>query len=243
MVNTSGWRAADRVAIVTGGSRGVGRETIRRLASVGYGVVVNYVHDQPQAEAIVQAVLEARGNAVTVRADVTDVLDVDRLFSQTIETYGAVDAVVHAVRGHIAPATLTELSLEEFDEMCRTSTRATLIVNRAAARMLRAGGAIVNLLTSVNASASPTYGGHAMSAAAVDALTCVLASELRDRDVTVNAVSLDVDDPCVPRSVAEVVTYLLGNDARGVTGQVIHLDTRGHTSGHHRCESGPALAR
>ena len=72
----------------------------------------------------------------------------------------------------------------------------------------------------------PDYGAYAMTAAAVDALTRVLARELRERDITVNAVSLDIDEACVPSSVAEVVTYLLGDDARGITGHVIHIDDR-----------------
>src|SRR5262245_44566989 len=102
MVIASRGAGEGRVAIVTGGSRGMGRETIQRLASLGYAVVVNYVHDQRTAESTVDAVLDGRGAAVAIRADVADLLDVERLFSQTIETFGAVDAIVHAVRGHVA---------------------------------------------------------------------------------------------------------------------------------------------
>ena len=214
----------ERVAIVTGGSRGMGRETVERLARLGYAVVVNYVHDQRTAESTVESVLEGRGAAVAIRADVTDVLDVDRLFTQTIETFGAVDAVVHAVRGHVAASSLTDLPLDDFDEMFRTSLRATFIVNRMAASLLSNGGAIVNLFSSVAASALPAYDGYAPTAAAVDTLTRVLALELVERDITVNGVSLEVDKPCAPSRVAEVVTYLLGNDGHGITGHVIHLD-------------------
>lgn len=215
-----------RVAIVTGGSRGVGRETIQRLASLGHAVVVNYVNEQRTAEATVEAVLERRGAAVAIRADVADVLDVERLFTQTIETFGAVDAVVHAVRGHVTPTPLTEVALDDFDDMCRTSIRATFIVNRMAARQVRNGGAIVNLLSSVGTSALPAYGAYAMTAAAVDALTRGLALELRERDITVNGVSLEVDKPCAPSSVAEVVTYLLRDNGHRISGNVIHLDDR-----------------
>jgi 3-oxoacyl-[acyl-carrier protein] reductase len=204
----------------------MGRETIQRLASLGYGVVVNYVHDQRAAESTVDAVLAGRGTAVAIRADVSDALDVDRLFEQTIETFGAVDAVVHAVRGHVAAAPLTELGFDDFDEMCRTNLRAAFIVNRMAARQLRNGGAIVNLFSSVGASALPNYGGYATTSAAVDALTRVLALELRERDITVNGLSLKVDEACAPSKVAEVVTYLLGDDGHGITGHVIQLDDR-----------------
>jgi 3-oxoacyl-[acyl-carrier protein] reductase len=215
-----------RVAIVTGGSRGMGRETTQKLASLGYAVVVNYVHDQRTAESTVDAVLEGRGAAVAIRADVSDVLDVERLFGQTIETFGAVDAVVHAVRGRVAPSPLTEVAFDDFDEMCRTNLRATFIVNRMAARQLRSGGAIVNLFSSVAPPALPSFGGYATTSAAVDALTRVLALELRERDITVNALSFEVDKACVPQRVAEVVMYLLGNEGHVITGHVIHLDDR-----------------
>ena len=226
MVISPDGRRKGRVAIVTGGSRGMGRETVQRLASLGYAVVVNYVHDQRTAESTVDAVLDGRGAAVAIRADVSDVLDVERLFAQTIETFGAVDAVVHAVRGHVAPTPLTEVALDDFDEMCRTNVRATFIVNRMAARQLRNGGAIVNLFSSVGASALPATARTRRPAAAVDALTRVLALELRERDITVNGVSLEVDKPCAPSRVAEVVTYLLGDEGHGITGHVIHLDDR-----------------
>jgi 3-oxoacyl-[acyl-carrier protein] reductase len=215
-----------RAAIVTGGSRGMGRETVQRLASLGYAVVVNYVHDQRTAESTVDAVLDSRGAAVAIRADVSDALDVERLFDQAIETFGGVDAVVHAVRGHFAPAPLTEIALDDFDEMCRTNLRATFIVNRTAARQLRSGGAIVNLLSSVPTPALPAFGAYATTTAAVQALTRLLALELRERDITVNGVSLAVEKGCAPRRVAQVVTHLLGEEGHSITGHVIHLDDR-----------------
>ncbi len=212
-----------RVAIVTGASRGMGREDIQRLASLGYAVVVNYVHDQRTAESTVDAVLEARGAAVAIRADVSDALDVERLFAQTIETFGAVDAVVHAVWGHVAPAALTEVALDDFDEMCRT-IRATFIVNQMAVRQVRNGGAIVNLFSSVDPSTLPSYSGYATTTAAVATLTRLLALEVRERRITVNGVSLAVDKAFAPSRVAQVVTYLLGDEGHSITGHVIHLE-------------------
>ena len=136
------------VAIVTGGSRGVGRETVHRLVSRGYAVVVNYVHDQRAAESTVEAVLAGNGAAVAVRADVADDVDVERLFDEAIEAFDGVDIVVHAVRSRTGPTPVTDIDLEDFDALCRINTRATLIVNREAARQLRNGGAIVNLSSS-----------------------------------------------------------------------------------------------
>jgi 3-oxoacyl-[acyl-carrier protein] reductase len=112
------------VAIVTGGSRGIGREIARKLAGRGYAVAVVYLHDQGEAEAAVEEILAAGGTAVAVRADVADELDVERLFTETAAAFGSVDVVVH------------------------TTMRGTSVVNRQAARRLRHGGAIVGVSSS-----------------------------------------------------------------------------------------------
>jgi 3-oxoacyl-[acyl-carrier protein] reductase len=109
------------VAIVTGGSCGIGREIARKLASRGYAVVVVYLRDQGEAEAAVEEILATGGTAVAVRADVADELDVERLFTETAAAFGNVDVVVH------------------------TTVRGMSVVNRQAARQLRRGGAIVNV--------------------------------------------------------------------------------------------------
>jgi 3-oxoacyl-[acyl-carrier protein] reductase len=85
----------DAVAIVTGGSHGTGREVVRMLARRRYAIAVVYLDDQSRAEATVEEVFAADGTAVAVRADVTDDLDVERLFDETIAAFGRVDAVVH----------------------------------------------------------------------------------------------------------------------------------------------------
>jgi 3-oxoacyl-[acyl-carrier protein] reductase len=215
-----------RVAVVTGGSRGIGEATVFRLAQAGYAVAVNYVHDQETADATVERVLNANGHAVAVRADVSDEVDVQRLFAATIEAFGGVDAVVHAVRGHLALAPVAEIALSDLDVMLRTTARAAFIINRQAARHVRNGGAIVNLTGSVSAPASPNYAAYATTVAAVDALARTLSLELRERDITVNALSLDVDAPCDPAGVADVIAYLVSQAGHGVSGQVIRLDHR-----------------
>jgi 3-oxoacyl-[acyl-carrier protein] reductase len=212
-----------RVAIVTGGSRGVGRAIVRSLATRDYAVVVNYLHDQRAAESTVGMVLAGNGIAVAVRADAADELDVERLFAETDWMFGGVDLVVHAVCGRVPEAPVAEVDLEQFDDLCRINTRATLIVDREAARQIRGGGAIINLTSSAVGSPRPSCGALAATKAATDALTRVLALELRARDITVNAVSLQVGG-CAPDRVAETVAYLSGADGRGVTGQVIRLD-------------------
>lgn len=214
MAIAMGTRSEPRVAVVTGGSRGIGRAVVFRLSQLGYAVVVNYVHDQQMAEATVNGVLDARGSAVAVRADVSDELDVERLFAATTEVFGAIDAVVHTVRGHVAPAPLPEMALNELDLMFRMTYRAAFVVNREAARHVRNGGAIVNLAGAVSDLASTSYGAYATATAAIAALARVLALDLRERGITVNALSIDVDQPCEPDRVADVIAFLLSAAGR-----------------------------
>jgi 3-oxoacyl-[acyl-carrier protein] reductase len=113
----------DAVAIVTG-SRGTGREIARKLASRGYAVVVVYLRDRGEADAAVEEILAANGTALAIRADLTDELDVERLFDETTAAFGGVDVVVH------------------------TAVRGTSVVERQAARQLRHGGAIIDVSNS-----------------------------------------------------------------------------------------------
>lgn len=117
-------RPTNPVAIVTGGSHGAGRAIALQLGRRGYGVVVVYLHDRAQAEAAVDDILATQGTAVTVRADVADELDVERVFGETAALFGGVDVVV------------------------LTGARDTWVVYQQAARQLRRGGAIISVATS-----------------------------------------------------------------------------------------------
>jgi 3-oxoacyl-[acyl-carrier protein] reductase len=213
----------DRVAVVTGGSRGVGREIVRELASRDYALVVGYIRNQAAAESVVEEVLAANGNALAIRADVADELDVERLFTETAESFGPVDVVVHAA-GRSAPALVTGCDLETFDAVQRTNVRGTFVVNRQAARRLRDGGAIVNLSGAAGGLALPTDAASAASMGAVEAMTRALARDLRGRHVTVNAVVPGLVGQDAAAAVAHVVALLVGDDGRGLNGQVIRID-------------------
>jgi len=215
--------ATSRVAIVTGGSRGVGGATAHRLAAYGYAVVVNYLHDQRAAELTVEAILAGRGDAVAVRADVADDLDVQRLFAETITAFGGVDVVVHTAGRHSTVTPVTEAGLDEFDALVRLNTRATFVVNQEAARHLRNGGAIVNLFSSAEDSSLRTRGLYAATKALTTVLMQALALELRERDITVNAVSPAACRPCLPGRVTDVIAYLLSEHGHRLTGQVLEV--------------------
>src|ERR1700724_1572924 len=108
------------------GSPGAGRATTPLLAACGYAVVVNSLHDQRAAESTVEAILADNGDAVAIRADIADDLDVQRLFAETIAAFGGVDVVVHAADRRITTSGVTQcIDLEEFDALVRINTRAT----------------------------------------------------------------------------------------------------------------------
>jgi 3-oxoacyl-[acyl-carrier protein] reductase len=221
--NSNESSCTDRVAIVTGGSRGIGREVVRKLARRGYAVVVGYIRDQDAADTIVDEVLAGRGRALTMRADVADELDVERLFAETANAFGGVDVVVHAA-GHnvVGPAAGDDLG--RFDALQRTIVRGTFVVVRHAAGRVRDGGAIVNLSGAAVGSVLPTDAASAASDAAVGAMMRVFGCDLRDRDITVNAVAPAWDGACGAAAIADVVAFLVGSNGRSVNGRVIQVD-------------------
>ncbi|MEU9783547.1 SDR family oxidoreductase [Streptomyces phaeochromogenes] len=236
-----------RVAIVTGGSRGIGRETAERLAGDGFAVVVNFAGNQAEADKTVAAITETGGQALAFRADVADETEVAALFGAAESTYGGVDVVVHAA-GVMTLAPLADFDLDALDRMHRTNIRGTFVVDQQAVRRLRDGGAVINFSSSVLALAIPGYSAYAASKGAVEAMTLILARELRGRDITVNAVApgptatalfLDGKDEetiarmaaqpplerlGTPDDIAGVVSFLAGPSGRWVNGQVLRAN-------------------
>jgi 3-oxoacyl-[acyl-carrier protein] reductase len=127
-----------RVAVVTGGSGGIGRQSARRLAADGLAVVINYAGNRTEADIVVAEVEQSGGRAVAVQADVAEEVAVSALFDAAEQTYGGVDVVVHAA-GIMMLAPLVELDLADFDRMHRTNVRGTFVVDQQAARRPPAG--------------------------------------------------------------------------------------------------------
>ncbi|MEV5820105.1 SDR family oxidoreductase [Micromonospora haikouensis] len=235
-----------RVAIVTGGSQGIGRQVAQRLAADGFAVVVNFATGKSAAEQVVAAIVATGGDAVAVPADVADEVAVAELFDVAERTYGGIDVVVHSA-GVASHAPVTELDLAELDRVHRVNVRGTFVVDQQAARRIRPGGALVNISSTTPRLSMPGYAAYASSKAAVDAITLILARELRGRDVTVNAVAPGAtgtdlflagkDEQTIaamaamspmgrlgdPADTAEVVAFLAG-PGRWINGQVVYVN-------------------
>ncbi|WP_416901943.1 SDR family oxidoreductase [Micromonospora echinospora] len=238
---------SQRVAIVTGGSQGIGRQIVKRLAADGYAVVLNFATSKVEAEQTVAEIVAAGGNAVAVQADVGDEFAVARLFDTAERTYGGIDVVVNSA-GIVVHAPIAELDLADLDRVHRTNIRGTFVVDQQAARRVRPGGTIVNISSTTPRLSLPGYAAYAASKAAVDAITLILARELGERDVTVNAVAPGAtatalflkgkDEQTIarmaamspmnrlgdPTDTADLVAFLASPAARWINGQVLYVN-------------------
>jgi 3-oxoacyl-[acyl-carrier protein] reductase len=234
------------VAIVTGASGGIGGAVARRLARDGMAVAVHYSGNETRARGVIDDIEANGGRAIPVRADVADEASMSGLFDRVEEEFGGVDVVVNAA-GIMLLGPLADFSLDDLDRMHRINIRGTFVVTQQAARRVRRGGAIISFSSSVVRLQFPSYAGYAASKGAVNAMTLILARELRGRDITVNAVApgptatdlfLDGKDEQTidnlaklpplerlgtPDDIAETVSYLAG-PARWVNGQILYVN-------------------
>jgi len=238
---------AARVAIVTGGSRGIGRSTAHRLAADGFAVVINYAGNASAAEAVAQEIRADGGHVIAVQGDVSRAEDVAHLFAATQEAFGRVDVVVNSA-GIMPMAPIAESSLADFDRAIAINLRGSFLMLAHAAHHLREGGRIIALSTSVIAKSFPGYGPYIASKAGVEALVPVLANELRGRGITVNAIApgpvgtelffngktaeqiahigklAPLERLGTPEEIAGAVAFLAGPDGGWVNAQVLRVN-------------------
>ncbi|MDH6219699.1 SDR family oxidoreductase [Streptomyces pseudovenezuelae] len=235
-----------RVALVTGASGGIGRAVAERLAADGIAVGVHYAGNKTRADETVAAITSAGGRAVAVGGDVADEHAMSAAFDAVEREFGGLDVVVNTA-GIMLLSPIATLDLDDLDRMHRTNIRGTFVVSQQAARRVRGGGAIINFSTSVTRLQFPAYGAYVASKGAVEAMTLVLAREMRGKDITVNAVApgptatplfLEGKDEDTianlskaaplerlgtPQDIAETVAFLAG-PARWVNGQVLYTN-------------------
>ena len=234
----------NRVAIVTGASRGIGAGVAERLAADGFTVVINYSGDVKSAEALARKIEGKADRALTAKADVSNPNAVRGMFDAAEAAFGGVDVLVNNA-GIMKLAKIADSDDALFDQHVAINLKGSFNTMREAAKRLRDGGRIVNLSTSVVGLKTETYGVYAATKAAIETMTGVLSKELRGRSITVNAVApgpvatdlfLNGKSPELidrlakmnplerlgtPEDIASTVAFLVGPDGGWINGQVL----------------------
>ncbi len=236
-----------KVAIVTGAAGGIGAAVSERLALAGFSVVVNYSGNAVPAEALVARIESVGGQAITVKADISDPAQVARMFLSAETVFGGVDVLVNNA-GVMQLATISDSDDALFDRIVAVNLKGTFNTLREAAKRLRDGGRIINFSSSVVGLLQPTYGVYAATKAAVEAMTSILAKELRGRNISVNSVApgptatklflngkpqsaidhlarlAPLERLGQPEDIAAVVAFLAGPDGAWINGQTLRAN-------------------
>jgi 3-oxoacyl-[acyl-carrier protein] reductase len=241
-------RLANKVAVVTGGSRGIGRGIALKLASEGARVVVNYRTNSAAAEGVVALVREQGGEAIAVQADVSQVAEAQRLIKTAIETYGRLDILVNNA-GTTRDMLIMLMKESDWDLVINTNLKSAFNCCKVAARtmMKQRYGRIINITSVSGLAGQAGQTNYSASKAGLIGFTKALAKELGPRNITANAVapgfvytdltadlSQEMRDLALqmtplgrfgtPEDMANAVAFLASDEAGFITGQVLSVD-------------------
>jgi 3-oxoacyl-[acyl-carrier protein] reductase len=239
-------KLSGKVALVTGGSRGIGAAIAKRLAHEGAAVAITYAASPAKADEVVSDIEAAGGKAIAIKADSGDVEAVRSAVAETVKAFGRLDVLVNNA-GALAIAPIDQFSLEEFDRLMAVNVRGLFVATQEAVRHMGEGGRVINI-GSINSDLVPFSGGavYAATKAAVAGLTRGWARDLGPRGITVNnvqpgPVDTDMNPAHGPFSeglkamialkryaqgdeIAGLVAYLAGPEAAFVTGASLKID-------------------
>jgi 3-oxoacyl-[acyl-carrier protein] reductase len=237
----------DKVAIVTGASKGIGASIAKHLATEGAAVVVNYASGKADAERVVAEIASNGGKAVAVQANVAKQSDIDRLFSETKKAFGRLDILVNNA-GVYEFAPLEQVTEASFHKHFDTNVLGLILASKAAVSHFDpAGGSIVNVSSLASTATPPNTSVYSATKAAVDAVTRSLAQELGPRNIRVNAINPGVvntegfrtagfEDSDFrkeaeaktplgrigqPDDIAPAAVFLASSDSRWITGETL----------------------
>jgi 3-oxoacyl-[acyl-carrier protein] reductase len=236
----------DKVAIVTGSSRGIGAEIARTLGGAGAKVIVNYVLNRAAADAVCLDITKMGGESLAIRADVSHSAEARILFDAAIGRFNRVDILVNNA-GVLVSRKIADITDEEFDRVLAVNTKGVFHMLREAATRMDDGGRVVSLSSTVTRLMLPNYAAYAASKGAVEQLTRVFAREVGERGITANIVSPGPVNTEMfttgkteetirrmaqmsfqgrigePRDIARAVLFLVSDDASWITGQNISV--------------------
>ena len=231
-----------KVAIVTGASNGIGQAIAERLAEDGAIVVVNYSKSSEKAQQVVVGIQGKGGKALAVQTDMSQVAEARRLVIDTVKQFNRLDILVNNA-GKFMPKPLDETTEEEFDSVIALNAKGPYFAMQEAAKVLKEGGRIVNISTGGTHLHFPGATAYLGSKAALEQYTKGLAQELASKGVTVNTVSPGFTETGmmtdeyrqigiqlspmkrlgVPKDIADVVAFIVSEEARWLTGQTIQV--------------------
>lgn len=232
-----------KVALVTGGARGIGAAIVKRLAQDGAAVAFTYVSSPDKANDLAATIIASGGKALAIRADSADAAAVQAAVTQTVAHFGQLDILVTNA-GILNLAPIEDYALEDFDRMVATNVRGVFVAMQAAARVMKEGGRIVTIgsIASIRV-AFPTSSVYSMTKGAVAALVRGAAIDLAPRGITVNNIQpgpietdLTADWTAAlaqrsplqrvgkPREIGALVSYLASADAGYMTGASLTID-------------------
>jgi len=236
-----------KVAIVTGASRGIGRTIAEQLASQGASVVINYSSSRAKADEVVQAIGNAGGQAIAVHADISNINDIEKLFSETIDKLGKVDILINNA-GIMENKLLADVTEVDFDKHFAINVKGTYFACQQAQKVMGSGGRIINFSTSVAGAMLPAYSVYAATKGAVEQITRQLAKELGPKGITINTIApgpvktelfLTGKSPEMidamskqnsflrlgePEDIANAIELLVSEKSQWITGQTIRVN-------------------
>jgi len=181
-------RLKNKVAVVTGASKGIGAGIAKGLAAEGASVVVNYASSKADAEKVVADITAKGGKAVAIQGDVAKAADVERLFAETKKAFGKLDVLVNNA-GVYEFAPIGDITEKHFHRLFDTNVLGPILATREAAKYLGTGGSVINIGSVASESTPPASAVYSATKGALDAVTGVLAQELGPKKIRVNSIN------------------------------------------------------
>ncbi len=178
----------EKVAIITGSSRGIGQKVAQQLARLSIVTVINYQKNKDEAQKVVEEIIQNGGKAIAIQADISKPSEIEKLFNQTIENYGRIDILINNA-GLMITNPLLNVTEEEFDKHFSINVKGTFFACQQAMKYMENNGRIINLSTSVTGVMFPSYSVYAASKGAIEQITRQLAKEFGFKGITINAIA------------------------------------------------------